>query len=226
MVVYGKQIFLYLLEHKKELIEEVFLSKEIDRKIFAKVSKLNVPIIRVDNKKAQAMAKGGNHQGFILKIRDFKLSTFDDIKKNSNFILVLVGITDVGNIGAIVRTAYALGVDGIIITQVNSINFEAVSRSSSGAIFDMNIAIHKNSLDLVNELKLDGFESFGADLNGIDEKDIQIPEKRALFLGSEGFGIPQKVLKKLDKLVNIKMKREFDSLNVSVAAGILINRMK
>jgi 23S rRNA (guanosine2251-2'-O)-methyltransferase len=172
------------------------------------------------------MCKGGNHQGFILKIRDFKLSNFDDIKKSSNFILVLVGLTDVGNIGAIIRTAYALGVDSIIISELNNINLEAIVRSSSGAIFDMNIVLKKNTLDIINEIKQIGFKNYGAGLNGMDEKFLEVSAKRALFLGNESSGIPKKILSKLDEIVTIDMKRSFDSLNVSVAAGILINRMK
>jgi 23S rRNA (guanosine2251-2'-O)-methyltransferase len=226
MIVYGKQIFLYLLESHSSLIEEVYFSKEIDKKIFAKVSKLGVPILRVDNKKAQAMAKGGNHQGFILKIRDFKLSNFDDIKKNSKFLVVLVGLTDVGNIGSIVRTAYSLGVDAMIVSEVSNINLEAVVRSSSGSMLDFNLVMKKNTLDVINELKQSGFTCVGAGFDGVDERDFVIPEKRVLFLGSEGLGIPKKIMNKLDNIVKIEMNRDFDSLNVSAAGAILINRMK
>ena len=226
MIVYGKQIFLYLLENKKELIEEIYLVKEIDKKLFSKIGKLDVPIIKPDKMKAQAMCKGGNHQGFILKIRDFKLSDFDDIKKSSNFILVLTGLTDIGNIGAIVRTAYALGVDSIILSELNNINLEAIIRTSSGAIFNMKIVLKKNTLDIINELKQLDFKCYGSGLNGQNEKDLNIPKKRVLFLGNEATGIPKKILNKLDTIITIEMKRNFDSLNVSVAAGILINRMK
>ena len=70
MIIYGKQIVLYVLEKHQDLIEEVFLSKEIDSKLFARFAKINKKIHKVDNQKAQALAKGGNHQGLILKLSD------------------------------------------------------------------------------------------------------------------------------------------------------------
>ena len=122
MLVYGKQVFLYILEKYPNLIEEIILSKELDKKLFSKVSRLNKKIIKVDNQKAQALAKGKNHQGFFLKIKDYELTPFEAMK-NFNFLIVLVGVTDVGNIGAIIRSAYALGVDGVILSDIKSLNF-------------------------------------------------------------------------------------------------------
>lgn len=225
MYVYGKQIFLYLLENKIDIVEEFILSKEIDKKLFSKIAKTGKQIYKVDNQKAQSLARGGNHQGFIIKILDIELKNFDDIKKDK-FVMVLCGVTDVGNIGAIIRTAYALGVDSLILTEIGSINVEAIIRSSSGASLDFDIAIRKNTLDVINELKQLGFECIGADMSGVDVKTIQTKDKKALFMGSESEGIPNKILKKMDKLVSIKMDREFDSLNVSVASAILIDRIR
>ena len=68
MIVYGKQIVFYILEKHETLIEEIFLTKEIEPKLFRKFTDVGVKIIRPDNKKAQALAKGGNHQGYLLKI--------------------------------------------------------------------------------------------------------------------------------------------------------------
>ena len=200
MIVYGKQIFLYLLKKHPDMIEEVYLSKEIDKKLFNKVSTLGCEIKRVDTMKAQAMARGGN--------------------------LILWNITDVGNIGAIVRSAYSLGVDGIVISGIGSINLEVVARTSAGALFDMPIVIQKDLLSFLNELKQLGFTVYGADMSGEDIRDIKVSSKKALLLGSEGEGLSGKVLKNCDKKVKIEMQREFDSLNVSVASAILCDRMR
>jgi len=225
MIVYGKQIFLYLLEKHPDMIEEVYLSKEIDKKLFHKVSALDFEIKRVDKMKAQAMARGGNHQGFLLKVKEYEFASLKDIKKE-DFILILWNITDVGNIGAIVRTAYSLGVGGIVISGIGSINLEAVARTSAGALFDMPIVLQKDVLSFLNELKQLGFTTYGADMSGEDIRDIKVSSKKALVLGSEGEGLSSKVLKSCDKKVKIEMQREFDSLNVSVASAILCDRMR
>ena len=228
MIIYGKQIVLYVLDKHPHLIEEIFLSKEIDKKLFTRFAKLDKKIYKIDNQKAQALAKGGNHQGFILKLTH---SEYTDIKefKKMNFILVLDGVTDVGNIGAIARTAYSLGIEGLIAADIKTVNDSGILRTSSGALLDLPFAIHPRSVDLASELIDAGFTLIGATTDGIDLKKygkIEKSDKVALFLGSEGEGISAKVAKKLDLKVSIAMEHDFDSLNVSVAAGILIYNLK
>lgn len=225
MIVYGKQIFNYITNNHPNLINEVYLAKEIDKKLFYQISKLNHKIVKLDPKKAQSLSRGGNHQGFLLDIEELKFSNFSDLKK-FDFLLVLHSVTDVGNIGAIIRSAYSLGVDGIIISGVNSIKSEGVIRSSSGAAFELPIVLYKNTLDLANELKQVGFYLYGADMGGDDVRDVEIVKKKALFLGSEGEGLTKRVIEKMDKMVSIKMERDFESLNVSVAAALLCDRIR
>ena len=225
MVVYGKQIFLHVLEKYPQLIQKIYLSKEIDKKLFYKISKLDRDIIRLDNKKAQALARGGNHQGFFLEIDDFEYSSFADLK-HYDFLLVLSGITDVGNIGAIIRTAYALGVDGVILSGVKSLNLASIMRTSSGALLDMPLTIFPDTLTLLNELKQIKFFIYSADMSGDDVREVEFNQKKVLLMGSEGEGLSQKILNKSDKKISIKMARDFDSLNVSVAFAILCDRMR
>ncbi len=224
MIVYGKQICLYILKNYAEIIEEIYLQKEIDKKLFYTFSALKKKIVRVDPKKAQAMAKGGNHQGFLLGIKDLPFSSFKDIK-NEDFLLVLHNITDVGNIGAIIRSAYIFGVNGVIITSQKHLNLEPVIRSSSGALLEMPIVLYPNCLDLINELKMSKFITYGADFGAENIANVKFDQKKALFLGSEGEGIPNKILSRLDKKISINMIREFDSLNVSAAAAIICDRI-
>jgi len=224
MIVYGKQPVLYLLENKRKVVKRVFLSKDVDKEVFRKFS--GIEVLKLDSKKAQAMARGGNHQGFLAEIEEVELTPYKDIIKKSEFILVLHSITDVGNIGSIVRTAYSLGVDGIIVTGINELKFEGMVRTSSGAIFDLKVSHNKNIYDIINEGKQQGFKFYGATLNGKDIRKSEISEKRVLVLGSESDGLPNRVLKMLDEKVTIEMARKFDSLNVSVASAILIDRMR
>jgi 23S rRNA (guanosine2251-2'-O)-methyltransferase len=227
MIVYGKQIVFYILEKYPNMIEEIYLTKELDKKLFKKFMDNGAKIIRPDNKKAQALARGGNHQGFLLKINEFEFSNIQDIKR-SEFIVVLDGLTDTGNIGAIIRTTYALGVDGVVICGIKNLNLAPIIRTSSGCALDIPIATIGNSSDLVNELKQLGFSLIGADSNGYDIKQLEKNkgQKVALFIGNEGDGLSNKLMKKLDLIVSIKMYNDFDSLNVSVATGILVHALR
>ncbi|MDR1614129.1 MAG: 23S rRNA (guanosine(2251)-2'-O)-methyltransferase RlmB [Campylobacteraceae bacterium] len=224
MLIYGKQLFLYLLEHNPKRIQRVYLAKECDKKLFAKIAKLNVKIERLDEKKAQALAKGGNHQGFLADVEPVLPVSLSSLK-DENFLVMLCGVTDMGNIGAIIRSAYAFGFGGIIISGLKELKIENVLRTSSAAAFELPVCIMPNALDAVNELKLSGFSVYGADMRGENAKDAVFSKKMVLILGSEGEGVPNRLLDKCDKIVCIKMGREFNSLNVSAAAAVLFNRI-
>jgi len=224
MIIYGKQVCLYALKKHPHAIKTLYLAKKglLSQELF---DKYKTKIKFLENKWAQAMSRGGNHQGILVEIDDFTPSNFDEIKDESSFIVILDTLTDVGNIGAIVRSAYSLGVDAIIASGVRQLNYEAIARTSSGALLDMPFVLADNVLDNLNELKQIGFRVYGASMDGNNVKAMKFEGKRVLILGSEGKGISKKVQKKLDEELSIKMNREFDSLNVSVAAGILIDRM-
>ena len=224
MIVYGKQICRFLMERHPELIDRFLLAKELDRKEFSAVSRIGRPIDRIDAKKAQALARGGNHQGWLCDVKPYRYADVSQLKEG-NFLVVLAGLTDVGNIGAIIRTAYALGADGVIAAGIRQLQSEAVVRTSAGAMFDLPVAVVPNLLDLLNELKLAGFTLYGAGMEGEPVDDIEVAPRRVLVLGSEGSGIPKRALEKMDRVVTIEMARPFDSLNVSAAAAILIYRM-
>jgi 23S rRNA (guanosine2251-2'-O)-methyltransferase len=224
MIIYGKQVCLYALESHKALIKTVYIAKRgiLPQKLY---DQYKSRIKFLENRWAQSMAKGGNHQDILVEIEEFSQSNLSTIKEG-DFILLLDTITDSGNIGAIVRTAFALGVDGIIATGVKSLNLASVVRTSSGALLDMPFMITPNALDVLNELKQVGFTIYGASMDGTPINKYQFKQKKVLVLGSEGEGISKRVKSKIDEMVSIEMKREFNSLNVSVAAGILIDRMR
>jgi len=227
MIVYGKQTVFYILENHPKIIKQIYLAKEIDKKLFKKFMDVGAKVIRPDAKKAQAMAKGGNHQGYLLQIDEFEFTSLQDIKK-SEFIVVLDGLSDVGNIGAIMRSCYAMGVDSVVVCGLKNFYAAPVIRTSSGAMLDMPVATSYNSYDLANELKQVGFSLVGADMDGYELSTVsrEKNQKIALFLGNESEGLSNKLKKKLDLKVSISMKNNFDSLNVSVAAGILIYALK
>ena len=187
--------------------------------------KMDFEIKRIPPDAAGKMCKNASHQGILAEVSDFKLYDYQSFL-GREFVLVLSGLTDIGNIGAIVRTAYALGVDAIIACGVKSLPFEAILRTSTGALYDMPFAIETNVHNVMNDLKTSGFSTYGADMGGTDIRNVQPKKKRALFLGSEGDGLSSRVISKLDEIVSIEMSHGFDSLNVSVAGAILMDRMR
>lgn len=225
MIIYGKQVVLYALQKNPKLIEELYVAKELEKPLFNKLAKAGVKIMRVDSKKAQAMARGGNHQGVLAKITSLKMGEKKEIFSLKS-IVVLCGISDVGNIGSIVRSAYALGVEGMVFCgELSQKAMEGVIRSSAGAMLDFFYFCHPHPLELIHELKEARFVCYGADMGGEKISSVQTDEKWALFLGSEGEGLSKKIIQKMDKIISIEMKNDFDSLNVGVAAGILIHRL-
>ena len=224
MIINGKQLFLNVLKNHSKKMKSVYLAKECDKKLFSQIAKLNIPIIRADAKKAQALAKGGNHQGVIAEIEPIEFTPFEKVK-NGNFMVMLYGLTDVGNIGAICRSAYVFGADALIIAGIKQINLANILRTSSGAAFELPIVLTPDGLSALNELKHSGFTSYAASMNGKDVKQIKFTEKKVLVLGNEGEGIPQKALQRCDETISIKMARAFDSLNVSAAAAVLCDRI-
>jgi 23S rRNA (guanosine2251-2'-O)-methyltransferase len=224
MIIYGKQLFFHVLKNYPERLKTVYLSKKCDQKLFTSIANANSTIVRVDNQKAQSLARGGNHQGFIAEIEPLRYSDFTSVK-NGKFLVILNELTDVGNIGAIARTAYAFGADGLIVTGVKSLDLEPMIRASSAAIFELPVVLYPNASDMVNELKQVGFTLYGADMDGENVSQVKFDKKVALVMGSESTGINKRVKTKLDKIISIKMARAFDSLNVSAATAVICDRI-
>ena len=216
MIVYGKRVVEYIINKHPDIVKELLIAKKLDKKELNRLKQFKINFI--DNKTAQKISRNGNHQGYFAKI-DFIPKEWDIV---GNKILILDNVTDMGNIGAITRTAYALGIDLLIITGIKELKWPQVIRTSAGAAIDMKIITFQNILDLINILKTKGYTLVGADMGG--ECKIEA-KKTALIMGSEGEGLKKKVKEKLDKILSIDMKNDFDSLNVSVAAGILIDRI-
>ncbi|MDD3475445.1 MAG: 23S rRNA (guanosine(2251)-2'-O)-methyltransferase RlmB [Sulfurimonas sp.] len=225
MLIYAKQPINYIIQNHPSKIKTLYLAKEMDKKEYSRLMKIGFEIKRIPADAAGKMCKNASHQGILAEVDEYVLHNYKAFL-NYEFVLVLSGLTDVGNIGAIIRTAYALGVDGVVACGVKSLPLEAIVRTSTGALFDMPFAIEQNVHDVLNDLKMSGFTTYGADMGAQDIRDVKIKQKRALFLGGEGEGLTQRVSSKLDEVVSIKMSHEFDSLNVSVAGAILMDRMR
>jgi len=225
MLIYAKQPVYYFINNYPQKIKTLYLAKEIDKKEYSRFMKMGFEVKRIPQEAGSKMCKNASHQGFLAEVEDYRLHDFKTFL-DKDFVLVLSSLTDVGNIGAIIRTAYALGVEGIVACGIKSLPLEAVMRTSTGALVDSAFAIETNIHNVLNDLKTSGFYTYGADMGGNDIRDVGFRQKKALFLGSEGDGLSSRIVSKLDEVVSIKMSHEFDSLNVSVAGAILIDRMR
>lgn len=225
MLIYGKQPVYYLLDRHKEKIQTLYLAKEVEKKEYARLMRMGFEVKRIPANAAQVMCKNGNHQGFLAEIEDIVPIPLKQVVAK-DFIVVLSAITDVGNIGAIVRSAYALGVEAVVVCGLKHLALEPVVRSSTGALLDMPLVVQTNIHDVINDLKLAGAELYGAVLDGVDIRDVKVGTKRVLILGNESEGLSARTQSKLDHGVSIMMAHDFDSLNVSAAGAILMDRMK
>ena len=221
MIIFGKRVVEYVALKRPNLIDTIYFAKEFSKEFKNKFR--NFQVEKISNRKAQILSRNGNHQGILAKIKDIQTFSVVDFK-DKEFLLVLVEITDIGNIGAIIRNSYCFGVDGIIISGIGKINLSGVIRTSSGSAVELPIAIEKDFFLVANYLKQVGFSLYGATLDGVDLKKVKFNKKKAIFLGSEGKGLPKRLEEKLNKFT-IKFKRDFDSLNVASASAIICDRI-
>lgn len=197
--------------------------------ILAKAKEKQIPIKEVDSKKLDFLAGNENHQGIIAMAAVKEYSSVEDIfalaedRQEKPFIVVLDEIEDPHNLGAIIRTAECTGVHGIIIPKRRSATLSfAVGKASAGAVEYVPVARVTNIANTIDELKERGLWVFGADMNGTDYTECDFDGAVALVIGNEGKGIGRLVREKCDQIVSLPMKGKINSLNASVAAGVLM----
>jgi len=166
----------------------------------------------------------GIHQGIVLEIKDFVYTDINDVYNKENaFVIILDHIEDPHNLGAIIRTSEAAGVDRIVITKDRCCDVNAtVMKTSAGALSKIKVSMVTNLSSTMKALKKNGFWIIGTDMNGTDYKKIDYKGKIAIVIGSEGTGMSRIVKEECDFISEIPMKGKVNSLNASVAAGIII----
>jgi len=221
MLVFGKNVFNEVIETPKN-IRKVYISKKLSgNEIIIKIKNAKVAFEIVDNFRLDKMVDG-NHQGIVIEILDYEYATLEEVIQN-DVIVILDHLEDVHNFGAIIRTCEAAGVKGIIIPKDRSVLVNAtVMKTSSGALNSINIARVNNLVNIIKELKKQGYFIYSADMDGTNYKNIGYANKSVLIIGSEGNGVSRLVKENSDVIVSIPMIGKVNSLNASVAAGILI----
>ena len=227
---------------RNPVLEAIRSGREIDRlliahgvsggsitAIVAKCKSKGILIKEISPQKLDYYCGGANHQGIAVMFASQEYSTPEEILELANsrnekpFIIICDEIEDPHNLGAIIRTAEASGAHGIIIPKRRSASLNAtVAKSACGALEYMKVARVTNISNCIDYLKENGIWVFGADMNGEDytKTDFDIP--CALVIGNEGKGIGNLTAKKCDKILSIPMYGKINSLNASVAAGILM----
>ena len=197
--------------------------------ILAKAKDRQIPVKDVDRTKLDYLTGSSNHQGIaaFAAVKDY--CTVDDIFEYAAeldeppFIVVLDEIEDPHNLGAIIRTAECAGVHGVIVPKRRSAGLSyVVGKASAGAVEYMRVARVTNIANLLDELKQRGVWVYGADMDGEDYTKTDLSGACAIVIGNEGKGISRLVRQKCDVIVSLPMKGKINSLNASVAAGILM----
>lgn len=214
-------------------IDRIYILEEGDRRLseivsLAKSSKL--VIINCNRKKLDTLSKTNNHQGVIAMCAATEYVSPQDIIEYANekneqpFIVIADGITDPHNLGAVIRTACAAGAHGLIIPKRRSCGItETVEKVASGAVDNLHIAKVSNLNDTIKYLKKQGVWVVGTDVSGektLFQQDLTGPI--ALIVGSEGEGMSNLLKQNCDFLINIPMLGNIQSLNASVATGIVL----
>ena len=231
-----------LIIGRNPVMEALRSNKELDKIIIAhgtaggsivpileKARAKKVPIREVPKQKLDFMCGGQVHQGIAAVMVTHSYCEIEDIlqvskdKGTDPFIVICDGIEDPHNLGAIIRTAEAAGVDGIIIPKNRAASVNAtVAKASSGALMHSKIARVTNITKTIEKLKENGIWVYGADMDGEVAADSNMLGPIALVVGSEGQGISRLVKENCDNIVSLPMFGQVNSLNASVAAGILM----
>ena len=231
-ILFGRNAILEALNHDKPM-EKILLKRgSIEgtlRVIAAKARERGIVLQEVDKNKLDELSETGNHQGVVGLCPAKGYVEIDEIlayaksKNEDPFVLLLDGIMDPHNLGAILRSAEAAGIHGVILPKRRSAGLTpTVAKTSSGAIEHVLISRVANLSDAISKLKKCGLWIACADMEGTDLYTADLSGPIALIVGSEGAGVRRLLVKNSDFLVKIPMYGHIGSLNASVAAGILM----
>lgn len=212
MYIYGRNVAKDTKNIKRAFVQNNFKDKEL-------LNSLNVPIKFVDKHTLDNMVSG-NHQGIILEVEDYK---YADISGMDDVIVMLDHLEDPHNLGAIIRTCEAGGINSIIIPKDRSVKVtDTVIKTSVGTCDKVKIAQVTNLVNTINDLKKNGYWIIGTDMEGTPYTDIDYNGKIVIVIGNEGNGMSRLVKESCDFIATIPMYGTTNSLNASVATGIVL----
>ena len=238
-IIYGRNTVKAAIKAGRPL-DKVLAAKDISdpsvREILALAHEHKLPVVRVDKRKLDQLSmpfghdgRPANHQGVVAVVAAKDYGTIDDIltlaqdRDEPPFVIILDGVTDEGNLGAIIRSAEVFGAHGIILNKRRSASLSAVAfKASSGAAELLPVVKVTNLSTAIKELKNQGIWIAAADPDGGIAETASLSGAIALVIGSEGEGISRLVLQNCDFSVRIPMKGQTGSLNAAVASAVLM----
>ena len=228
MLLYGRNPVLEAL--RAGLVEELTVARGIEDAFLQELKTFEVRIRFAPSQELDQQAGTADHQGVLAEVEDLKWASLDDImdraeaKGEELLIVLLDGITDPRNFGAIIRSAEVLGAHGVVVEERRSSPLNAtVAKAAAGATSFLPVAQTKNMPRLIEQLKADNIWVYGAAGEAARPmKQLDYDRPLALVIGAEGEGMRRLVREKCDELVSIPVKGQIQSLNAAVAAGILI----
>ena len=224
MLVYGRNVAKDLIKKNKK-IEKIVLQEGFDDKELNSLIENGNFRVEVKSKRDIDRLADGVHQGIILYIPDYKYKSLNEVLNNDpQFIVLLDHLEDTHYLGAIISTCEAAGVDAIIMPKDRQVMVNStVMKTSVGTLDNMDIVAVTNLVQTIEELKKYGFWIVGTALeNSVDYRSFDYSGKTGLVIGNEGSGISRLVAKSCDFIAKIPMYGTTNSLNASVAAGIMI----
>lgn len=231
-IIIGRNAVMEALKSERTVDKLLVLNGALEgsiKKIVSLAKDAGIVIQHVNKEKLDSLSEGKQHQGVIAFIASYSYATVWDIlnkakeKGEEPFVIVLDNIVDPHNLGAIIRTANIVGAHGVIIPKRRAVGLTAiVAKTSAGAIEHTPVAKVSNLARTIEELKKEGLWAVCADMEGDIMYDIQLSGPICLVVGSEGEGVSRLVKEKCDFVAKIPMKGDINSLNASVAAGVLM----
>ena len=224
--VYGKNVVKQLLMDKTKVLQIFLAGKEETIENLAK--KNHVEISYVDKKKLYSLVKSDRHQNVVAKIEEYKTYSIEEIlasipEDEQGLLVLLDELEDPHNLGAILRSADAVGAHGVIFKKTNTVQLNpTVAKVSAGAIDTVKCAAVTNLSRTIEELKERGYWVVGTDMKGKDYRSLNYDFPTVLVIGNEGKGISRLVKEACDYTITIPMVGKISSLNASVSAGILL----
>ena len=226
----------FLKTQSADRINKVFLQhgiqEEFANQVYALAKKKRLVVQTVPKNKLDRLVQGGTHQGLVLAVSSFEYADLDQLLDNFDqenkdaFLLMLDSIEDPHNLGSILRSADATGVDAIIIPKRHASGLTSVvANNSTGAIDYVPVARVNNLVQTSKTLKKRGYWLFGTDMQGTDYREWNANGKTVLVIGNEGKGISPLLKKQMDQTLTLPMVGHVQSLNASVATGIMLYQM-
>lgn len=217
-------------------IDKLYIAAgETDRalaRLAAMAKEAGAAVVETDRRKLDQLSATGAHQGVVAMVAAHAYATVDEILENAKsrgeapLIVLCDDLSDPHNLGAIIRSAECAGAHGVIIPERRAVGLTpAAVKASAGAVEYLPVAREVNLTRTIERLKKEGIWIYGTAMNGEDYRKVDFSGPKALVIGSEGEGMSRLVGESCDKVVTLPMKGKIESLNASVAAGILLYAM-